>query len=76
MAAVNTTTDGTSGAAQALAAAQARFIASNPLSKKQHDLATASLPGGNTRTLLHTSPFPLTMTRGEGVFVYDSDGHK
>ncbi|KAK4442696.1 hypothetical protein QBC34DRAFT_443973 [Podospora aff. communis PSN243] len=60
----------------ALAAAEARFATNNPLSKVQHELAVASLPGGNTRTLLHTPPFPLTISRGEGTSLYDLDGHK
>ncbi|KAK3486290.1 pyridoxal phosphate-dependent transferase [Neurospora crassa] len=63
-------------AAEALAAAQFRYVANNPLSKKQHELAVESLPGGNTRTLLHTSPFPLCMKHGKGTFVWDEDGHK
>ncbi|KAK0648315.1 pyridoxal phosphate-dependent transferase [Cercophora newfieldiana] len=60
----------------ALAAAEARFASTNPLSKAQHELAISSLPGGNTRTLLHTPPFPLTISRGEGTHLYDLDGHK
>ncbi|KXX80417.1 Beta-phenylalanine transaminase [Madurella mycetomatis] len=63
-------------AQSALAAAESRFIANNPLSKRQHELAVDALPGGNTRTLLHTSPFPLSMDRGEGAYVWDEDGHK
>lgn len=66
----------TSQAQSALAAAEARFIAKNPLSMKQHELAVQALPGGNTRTLLHTSPFPLSMIRGERTYVWDEDGHK
>lgn len=61
---------------QALAAAQNRFIESHPKSKEHHDIAVSHLPGGNTRTLLHTSPFPLTMKCGKGPFVWDEDGHK
>ncbi|AEO67628.1 uncharacterized protein THITE_2078396 [Thermothielavioides terrestris NRRL 8126] len=60
----------------ALRAAEARFVANNPLSQAQHNLAVASLPGGNTRTLLHTAPFPITMQRGEGAHLWDVDGHK
>ncbi|KAK4236510.1 pyridoxal phosphate-dependent transferase [Achaetomium macrosporum] len=60
----------------ALRAAEARFIANNPLSKAQHDLAVGTLPGGNTRTVLHTSPFPLSMKQGRGAYVWDLDGHK
>ncbi len=61
---------------KALTAAEARFVENNPLSKAQHELATGALPGGNTRTLLHTSPFPLSMKQGKGAFVWDEDGHK
>ena len=63
-------------ALSALREAEARFIANNPLSKAQHELALGSLPGGNTRTLLHTSPFPVSMERGQGAHVWDLDGHK
>ncbi|KAK4097035.1 PLP-dependent transferase [Parathielavia hyrcaniae] len=60
----------------ALRAAEARFIANNPLSKAQQDLAVGAFPGGNTRTLLHTSPFPLCMKQGKDAYVWDVDGHK
>jgi len=73
---MSSTQDPLALAQQALAAAQARFIAANPLSKQQHDLAVASLPGGNTRTLLHTHPFPLAIKRGQGASVWDEDGHQ
>ena len=33
------------------------------------------MPGGNTRTVLHYSPFPLTITAGEGCRLRDLDGH-
>lgn len=61
---------------QALTAAQSRFVESHPKSKEQHEIAVSHLPGGNTRTLLHTSPFPLTMKCGKGPYVWDEDGHK
>lgn len=61
---------------RALTAAQSRFVEAHPKSKEQHDIAVSHLPGGNTRTLLHTSPFPLTMKCGKGPFVWDEDGHK
>ncbi|KAJ9149465.1 Pyridoxal phosphate-dependent transferase [Pleurostoma richardsiae] len=60
----------------AIAAAEARYTERNPVSKKQHEVAVNHLPGGNTRTLLHTSPFPLVMKSGKGAFVWDEDGHK
>ncbi|KAH8745893.1 hypothetical protein F5883DRAFT_255944 [Diaporthe sp. PMI_573] len=61
---------------QALTAAQNRFVKSHPNSKCEHEIAVSHLPGGNTRTLLHTSPFPLTMKCSKGPFVWDEDGHK
>ena len=44
----------------ALAAAQARYTVANPESLKAHNDACQDLPGGNTRTVLHSSPFPMT----------------
>jgi glutamate-1-semialdehyde 2,1-aminomutase len=38
--------------------------------------ATAAMPGGNTRTVLHYAPFPLAMTRAEGCRLWDADGHE
>ncbi|KAJ4286188.1 hypothetical protein N0V88_008090 [Collariella sp. IMI 366227] len=77
MASTDTPSGGSHAAAQAaLHAAEARFISNNPLSKAQHELAAGSLPGGNTRTLLHTSPFPLSMRQGKDCHVWDVDGHK
>lgn len=58
-----------------LAAAQDKFVQSNPRSLKLHQKALKSLPGGNTRTLLHTAPFPLCMKSGKGYQVTDEDGH-
>ncbi|KAH8898643.1 PLP-dependent transferase [Thozetella sp. PMI_491] len=60
----------------AVDAAIKRFEEQNPVSRKQHEIAASILPGGNTRTLLHTSPFPLSMKCGKGPFVWDEDGHK
>lgn len=71
-----TSSPGHEAARTALCAAEARFIANNPLSKTQHDLAVGTLPGGNTRTLLHTSPFPLTIKQGQDAYVWDIDNHK
>lgn len=53
-----------------------RFVAENPKSMARHEQAKGSLPGGNTRSILHFDPAPLTITRGEGCFVEDLDGHR
>lgn len=59
----------------ALTAAKERFVKNNPNSKKIFEAACDYLPGGNTRTLLYTAPYPLCMAKGEGYQVFDEDGH-
>ncbi|PSN69867.1 glutamate-1-semialdehyde 2,1-aminomutase [Corynespora cassiicola Philippines] len=66
---------GNSTVTEALEAAKARFVERNPTSLKLHEEATKSLPGGNTRSLLHTAPFPLFIKSGEGYRVTSEDGH-
>jgi len=46
--------------AAALSSVQARYTLSNPQSLKAHNEACQDFPGGNTRTVLHSSPFPVT----------------
>lgn len=58
----------------ALLDATRRFEEQNPASKALHEDATNALPGGNTRTILHTSPFPLYMKSGKGFQVVSEDG--
>src|SRR4029079_7775836 len=60
----------------ALAEARAEFIRRNPKSQKLYDDACSSLPGGNTRTVLFYSPFPVTMVKGKGANLWDADGKK
>ena len=38
----------------------ARYVAANPASAARHAEARKVMPGGNTRTVLHYEPFPLT----------------
>lgn len=59
----------------ALEKARARFGAANPRSHAAYEVATASMPGGNTRTTVFYPPFPLTMAGGDGCRVTDIDGH-
>ena len=59
-----------------LSQAVAAFSAANPKSHAQYQKATASMPGGNTRSSLFYDPFPLTMTHGEGANLWDLDGHR
>ncbi|KAF2741324.1 PLP-dependent transferase [Polyplosphaeria fusca] len=66
---------GPTTAPEALAAVKARFVERNPTSLKLHEEAVRSLPGGNTRSLLHTAPFPIFMKSGHGHTVLSEDGH-
>jgi glutamate-1-semialdehyde 2,1-aminomutase len=57
-----------------LAAVEAQYTARHPKSAERHAFATRHLPGGNTRTVLHYSPFPLTWAGGNGNRLTDIDG--
>ncbi|KAI1365649.1 class III aminotransferase [Xylaria arbuscula] len=59
----------------AYAEAEARYSAANPGSRAAHDAATESLPGGNTRSVLHWAPYPLCISAAEGYTLDDVDGH-
>ena len=59
-----------------LAEAEARYVRANPESLRLHEERSRFMPGGNTRTTIHQSPFPLTIVRGHGARVTDADGHE
>src|SRR5215470_8693980 len=59
----------------ALNEAESRYSSANPKSAARHAAAKSSMPGGNTRTVLHYSPFPLAWAKGEGIHLTDLDGH-
>ena len=61
---------------QAIEDLRSRYASLNPRSQAADKSAEACFPGGNTRTVLHFDPFPLTMTGGEGARVSDLDGHQ
>ncbi len=60
----------------ALEEATAGYRAANPASAARHRAAGDAMPGGNTRTILHFDPFPLTLLRGEGCRVESLDGQE
>ncbi|WP_333816552.1 aspartate aminotransferase family protein [Tabrizicola sp.] len=60
----------------AVADAEARYVASNPQSQARHLAARASLPGGNTRSVMWYHPFPVALSGGQGARVRDLDGHE
>src|SRR5215472_15289099 len=56
-----------------LAAVAAQYTARHPMSAERHVYAKHHFPGGNTRSVLHYSPFPLTWAGGEGNRLRDID---
>ncbi|KAM0254788.1 hypothetical protein ACHAQJ_006446 [Trichoderma viride] len=60
---------------RALDESKARYISRNVKSKALHEEATKSFPGGNTRTVLHADPFPISMKSGKGYQLTSEDGH-
>ncbi|KIW90107.1 uncharacterized protein Z519_09538 [Cladophialophora bantiana CBS 173.52] len=61
-------------AADALKKAHDQFTARNPQSLKVHRDAHQNLPGGNTRTVLHAEPFPITWVQGNKNTLTSIDG--
>ncbi len=59
----------------ALAEASERFSKARPRTRALHEEALAVMPGGNTRTVLHTAPFPIRIAKAEGAVITDVDGH-
>ena len=68
--------DLTTATQHALSEAHVTFSKRNTLSFKAHRAACEHLPGGNTRTVLHASPFPLTFTSGRGSTILSLDGRE
>ncbi|KZF20102.1 putative glutamate-1-semialdehyde 2,1-aminomutase [Xylona heveae TC161] len=56
-----------------LGAAREQFSERLPKSRQQHENAATVLPGGNTRSVLYTEPFPICMKRGVGNRLFDID---
>ena len=53
-----------------------QYIAANPKSRALHERARKALPGGIAHDVRNIKPFPLTMSRGEGAYKWDVDGHR
>jgi glutamate-1-semialdehyde 2,1-aminomutase len=54
----------------------AEYLARTPRSRAIFERATASLPGGSTRTTIFSAPYPPYMRRGEGLRTWDADGNE
>ena len=53
-----------------------KFTIENPKSLYNWLDTHSVMPGGNTRTVLHYDPFPVTVVKGKGSHLYDLDGHE
>ncbi|KIW64353.1 hypothetical protein PV04_09295 [Phialophora macrospora] len=53
-----------------------QYAESNPQSLDAYNRSCEVMPGANTRTTIHASPFPLTIERGESASLFDVDGHE
>jgi glutamate-1-semialdehyde 2,1-aminomutase len=51
------------------------YLARTPRSRDLFERATASLPGGSTRTTVYTAPYPPYIAQGFGLTVRDVDGN-
>ena len=59
----------------AVAEARARYAARRPKTEALQERAARVMPGGNTRTVLFTAPFPIRAASAEGSRIADIDGH-
>jgi len=60
----------------ALHRAEQRYISANPRSFERFERACAAMPGGNTRSVLYFSPFPVSIDSASGAILRDVDGHE
>ena len=52
------------------------YLARTPRSRELFERATASLPGGSTRTTVYTAPYPPYVASGQGLRIRDVDGNE
>ena len=62
--------------ASAVAEAEENYVSAHPECAKLADAAKEQLPGGNTRTTVFFSPFPLFIESGKGSVLTDVDGNR
>lgn len=59
----------------ALTEATQAFSAKRPKTRALHERAAHVMPGGNTRTVLFTAPFPIRVEKAAGASLTDIDGN-
>lgn len=60
---------------KALTEAHTQYAERNPRSEQLHLDGQQNLPGGNTRTVLYSYPFPITFISGKDATLTSVDGH-
>ena len=58
----------------AVAEAVELYVSKRPRTASWHERARAVLPGGNTRSILFTQPFPIRIEASDGCRITDVDG--
>ncbi len=53
-----------------------KYESKTPTSKKHFEEAKKWLPGGGTRNVAHFYPYPFFVVKGEGCYLYDTDGNE
>ena len=61
---------------QHVAEARARYSRAHPRSAEWFGRASAVMPSGNTRSVLHFDPFPMRIVQAEGRYLHDVEGHR
>jgi glutamate-1-semialdehyde 2,1-aminomutase len=59
----------------AVSEAVEHYAAKRPRTAAMHDRAKAVMPGGNTRSILFSQPFPIRIEASDGCRITDVDGH-
>ena len=59
---------------EALSEARSHYVESHPQSAAAFESSLEFMPGGNTRTVLFHTPFPLRVVSGDGCRITDTDG--
>src|SRR5713101_7909787 len=57
-------------------AIEKRFLSNTSKSAEIGRRAERVMPGGDTRTVAYHEPYPLTIVRGDGAFIWDADGNR
>lgn len=53
-----------------------QYCAATPRSRAHFARACTAMPGGNTRTVLHYDPYPVTIVKGAGCMIWDLDDNQ